>query len=87
MRAILPYIVLKPSLLMSLIPLATILLPITRAERALNTWPSYRTLPLGIRYKASYNNVASIFLAIHLLLATSLLLAILVHVFQIMTGP
>jgi hypothetical protein len=44
MYTILPYIVLKPSLLTNLVPPAVVLLPIARAGKVPDTFPSSRTL-------------------------------------------
>ena len=49
----LPYIVLKPSLLIRYVYLATVLLLITRVGKALNTLPNSRTLLLEALRKDS----------------------------------
>ena len=42
----LPCIILKPSLLKNLVPLASVLLPIARGGKVPGTFPNSRTLPL-----------------------------------------
>ena len=53
MRTMLTYIVLKPSLLMSLVPSAAVLLLIGRVGTALDKLPNSHTLPLEAPRKDS----------------------------------
>lgn len=47
-HTILPYRALKPSRVKNLVPWVSVLLPIARAGKVLDTWPSYYILPRAI---------------------------------------